>query len=254
MATKINQSYYGTSDNWSNIGSDDVKRGGTALGKLITDNTWNIANNDNIDTTIAPWGVGESSVSALGFYVFGCDGRGGTNYGGNLKYENNTSGFRNMPIMFCNNDGITELDYSTTNATRNAMIRRVVGNTYKQSGDNNTTLRSNANVDNTATLSISRLSAYPVLKAEYHKVRTFAENVQLLYVSEGGNTWSSKSTTVKNLKTYISTDPDEKYFVTYFTTRLYANSTSSQIYGFSGTKSKIPRFMREMYLDRKSVV
>lgn len=249
MATKINQSYYGTSDNWSNIGSDDVKRGGTALGKLITDNTWNIANNDNIDTTIAPWGVGESSVSALGFYVFGCDGRGGTNYGGNLKYENNTSGFRNMPIMFCNNDGITELDYSTTNATRNAMIRRVVGNTYKQSGDNNTTLRSNANVDNTATLSISRLSAYPVLKAEYHKVRTFAENVQLLYVSEGGNTWSSKSTTVKNLKTYISTDPDEKYFVTYFTTRLYANSTSSQIYGFSGTKSKIPRFMREMYFN-----
>ena len=239
MATKINTTYFGTADTWqynSSYGSD-CKYSSYTLNQLVSSGKWDIANNDNIDNSIIPWGMPQCSISANAYSLF-------TNDNGALKTILHTSDVKNVPLMIEGDyNGVgysTELGNNITDA-RNAQKRRILGNTTNSSGVKYTT------PDGTTVTFYGKSVTY----LNYQRTKIVLGNCTLLNLTDG----TRRTIAVKDLLTQTETPTKNEVLVYVTATFCTNNNTSSDTFltPTTATAHNSPPHLANRYLNSADV-
>lgn len=256
MATKINTTYYGAENTWENISgtNGDIKVSPTTFSAHIHSSgadKWNIENNDNLNMSISPWGIGRCSLSSMNYYMLTSVGRNNTdNFGGNLRKKYYDLNIGNLPIMFTNTSGSIDRAYTYSTYTwLPDMKGRAVGKTKPLAGSNSSVTSTNG-IDNNAELYIGdRLSSgKPVTYANYQKLRYTINDIALVEPTD--NAINTATTTFNDLKNYTSQSPTEAYRVIAANCTIqHSENAGTKIYTMVGSKTFIPEWLLQLYFD-----
>lgn len=169
MATKVNRDYWdGTIYNMPGFPNvDDVGYLDGSLETLINDDTWDIANNEEFDLTVCPWGLPQCSLSSMATPVFAKD------EGNKVLLSFQESNRRNMPFFINRHTGRVKTDDYSASTGRTDNKQRIVGDTAK-STDVSYNLRYTTSIDTTNVSSNYIASnTKPIVKLQYASVRAW---------------------------------------------------------------------------------
>ena len=173
MATKVNRDYWsGTIYNMSGFpNADDVGYLDGQLADLISNDSWDIANNDEFDLSVCPWGLPQCSLSSLATPVFAKD------EGNKVILSFQESNRRNMPFFINRHTGRVKTDEYNTAAARTDNKQRIVGDTAKSTSASYN-LRYTNTID-TKNLSSNYISSNtkPIVKLQYSAVRAWLGSI-----------------------------------------------------------------------------
>ena len=167
MATKVNRDYWsGTIYNMSGFPNpDDVGYLDGSLIELINNDKWDIANNDEFDLSVCPWGLPECSISSMATPCWTKDNDN------RLHINFDVSKRKNMPVFFNRYSGRSTTDSYDTSRSRIDNKQRVVGNTEKASGSN---IKYTTTIDtDTAGLAQIQSNTKPIVSLNYQSIKLF---------------------------------------------------------------------------------
>ena len=168
MATKVNRDYWsGTIYNMSGFpNADDIGYLDGSLYELIDNDKWNIANNDEFDLSVCPWGMPQCSLSSLATPVFAKD------EGNKVILSFQESNRRNMPLFFNRVSGRVNTDSYNTTTSRNDNKQRVVGDTAKATGSGYLRYTTTIDTQNVTPTCIGN-GTKPIVSLNYSSVRAW---------------------------------------------------------------------------------
>ena len=172
MATKVNRDYWsGTIYNMSGFpNADDIGYLDGSLYELIDNDKWNIANNDEFDLSVCPWGMPQCSLSSLATPVFAKD------EGNKVILSFQESNRRNMPLFFNRVSGRVNTDSYNTTTSRNDNKQRVVGDTAKATGSGYLRYTTTIDTQNVTPTCIGN-GTKPIVSLNYSAVRAWLGSI-----------------------------------------------------------------------------
>lgn len=182
MSTKINESFYGSENNFVDLGYGYIKRSPYKIGDLFTIGNYT---GGALDMTAAPWGIGKSAASSDFEFI--------AQKGATWTIEKNIRKKGNTPLFLyvngsnyigsLSNADLVGLDENSTNYER-AMFRCRISPAIENNGG---VLTSTLTVDNGNGVGIGNaLENYPITYLNYQYVRLYIDHVY--YKPVGSNT------------------------------------------------------------------
>ena len=181
MGTKINTDYYGLESNWGTTSAwgTSIKTSQYNFVVMAENGTWNIANNDDLDPSIIPWGMPKCSVSSMSFPLFCSEGKGGSNYGGYFKPVFHEDEKKNIPIMINGqNSKGTPYTYGYTTGLnfRQNQALRITGQTRAA----NSYIYSTCAADNNQNYTFQSRNNAPATYADYSTMKVILNNARFI--------------------------------------------------------------------------